>query len=213
MKKPIRIAIADDQEGVRELIVEYLNKHPDLTVVCQASNGQLLLDKLQSIPQTPHICLLDISMPVLNGLDTLKVIRSKWTAIKNVILSMYITDDNVKRAFLAGANAVVSKDEPAATLVNAIRKVFHNGVYESESAFESVIRAAQQKTLQVPNITEQEMTFIKLCCNDISYKEIADEMKLSVRTVHGYRDALCKKLGVKGREGIMMYAFKSGLIV
>ena len=212
--KTIKIAIADDHRLFREGIAGILGNYPALEIIILAANGQELLDKLADANlEKPHVCIIDINMPVLNGYDTVKTVKERYPKILTLALSMYDNEDNILKMLRCGANGYVLKDTEPAQLVNAIHDVCEYGFYHSELITNKLLTSLQNvKEADTTYLSEKELTFLKYACTEMTYKEIALQMEVAERTADGYRDRLFEKLGVKSRTGLVIYALRNGIV-
>jgi two-component system, NarL family, invasion response regulator UvrY len=209
-----KIAMADDHVMIRQALAGLIESFGDYEVTIQASNGRELLDKL-ALGALPELVLLDISMPVLRGIETAKIISSTYPGIKILALSMMDDEQSVIGMVRNGARGYVVKDAEPALLKEAIQHVLEKGFHYSDLVTGRMIYSLQNgsNTTEHPaaKLTERESEFLKLTCTELTYKEIATEMHVSPRTVDGYRDALFEKLGVKSRVGLCLYAVRMGM--
>ena len=209
----IHIALADDHTILRKGVAEILSKFDDMTVTIEAGNGKELMEKLSSAAELPDICIVDINMPEMNGYETAAEIKKHWPDVKILALSMYDTELNIIKMLRNGANGYVLKDSDPEDLRVAITRICKDGFYHSE-----LVTGRMLNILFDPNgkmnteINDRELTFLKLCSTELTYKEIADQMCLSPRTIDGYREALFKKLNITTRTGLAMYAIKAGVV-
>jgi DNA-binding NarL/FixJ family response regulator len=208
---PISVAIADDHYAVREFLADFVRASSEFQIVFQANNGQELIDFLKLNP-TVDICILDICMPVLDGIDTLKQIRRTWPSIKTLVLSMHLTEFNVNRTLKEGANGIFSKDDASTDLIPALKEIYNGGFYAPDHIPRDIIKSAKRRSLVGTNITEREMSFLKFSCTELSYEQIAERMGIGKRTVDGYRESLFRKLNVTCRTGLILFAIKSGIV-
>lgn len=210
--KPITIAIAEDHATLRQALVNFIEGFKDFKVVFEANNGKTLIDYLET-NSLPDICILDLSMPVMDGYDTLKNIRTKWNNQKVLILSTFINEFNIIRLFASGANGVFSKEENIDQLHDALKNIYSNGFYGADYIPKQTLNAIKTNSIRPVNISEQEMSFLKLCCSELSYLEISEKLKVGKRTVDGYRENLFRKLNVNTRAGLIMFAINSGIVL
>lgn len=210
----VRIAMADDHVMIRQALAGLVESFGDYEVIIQASNGRELLDKL-ALGVLPELVLLDISMPVLRGIETAKIISSTYPGIKILALSMMDDEQSVIGMVRNGARGYIVKDAEPAQLKEAINHILEKGFHYSDLVTGRMIHSLQigSNTGEnaAPKLTDREMEFLKLTCTELTYKEIADQMHVCPRTVDGYRDALFEKLGVKSRVGLCLYAVRMGL--
>jgi DNA-binding NarL/FixJ family response regulator len=187
------------------------------TVLFEADNGKDFTAKL-NIKSLPDIVLLDINMPEMDGYETAQWIKSNHPDIKVLALSMYDNETSIIRMLKCGAKGYILKDSEPAELKAAIDAIMNKGFYYSDLVSGKLIHAINKmddesgdlKNL-VP-LNERETDFLKYACTELTYKEIADKMFVSPRTIDGYRDALFEKLHVKTRVGLVMYAIKNGIV-
>ncbi len=214
MKKKIKVALADDHSLFRKGLIEILSDFDDIEVLFEAKNGKLFVEKLSSIhsAERPDVCILDINMPVMNGYDVAKHLTSYYPKLKILALSMYDEDNIVIKMLKSGAHGYVLKDAEAEELVNAIKSVYQSGTYHSDVMTNKVLRKLKQAEDEKTSFTTKELNFLRYCCSEMTYKEIAEQMGVSHRTVDGYRDNLFSKLHLKSRTGLVMYAIKTGMV-
>jgi len=209
----INIALADDHTILRKGVAEILSKFEDMAIVIEAAYGKELISKLQSAAVLPDLCIVDINMPEMNGYDTAAEIKKHWPDIKILALSMYDTELNIIKMLRNGANGYVLKDSDPEDLRVAITRIYKDGFYHSE-----LVTGRMLNILYDPNgkmnieINERELSFLAFCSTELTYKEIADQMCLSPRTIDGYRESLFKKLNITTRTGLAMYAIKAGVV-
>lgn len=207
----ILVAIADDHAILRAGLSGLINSMPGLRVVLDADDGQELLNKLQTADPLPQICILDINMPVLNGYETAAKIRDLYPDINIVALSMYDTELNVIKMLRAGAQGYLLKNATPAELARAISDIVNHGFYHSGLVTSRMLRNLHDRNSGKLELSEIEEQFLALCCSELTYKEIAEKLFKSPRTIDGYRETLFEKLGVTSRTGLVLYALKTGI--
>lgn len=214
--QPINIAIVDDHKLLRQGLQEVLQKNTSFRVVLQADHGKDLIQQLKTLEKLPDLILLDINMPVMNGYETAAWLKEHHPTLKVMALSMYDNESAIIRMLKNGVRGYVLKDAENEELQEAIHRIMTTGYYYSELVLGALSKnlMSTNGVLQHPGnlINEQEMKFLKLACTELTYKEIADRMNLSARTIDGYRESLFEKLTVKSRVGLVMYAIKNGLV-
>jgi DNA-binding NarL/FixJ family response regulator len=209
----IRVALADDHTMFRKGMVELLRSAGKFDIVAEAGNGQELVDKIGQLEEPPQVCLLDVNMPVMDGYKTLALLRMKYRDMKFLTLSMYDHEFAIIKMLRQGANGYLLKEDDPEVLKSAIEYVVEHDFYHSELTSQHLNKAEEEAATHKQIIlTPNEKTFLELCCTEMIYKEIANHMGLSVRTVEGYRDDLFDKLGVNTRTGLVIYALKHGLV-
>jgi DNA-binding NarL/FixJ family response regulator len=208
------IVIVDDHTLIADALAAIINNFNKFNVIYQVSNGLLLQQKLEEKKNKPDIILLDISMPIMNGFETMEWLQQHHPDIKVLVLSMQNDDESVLKMIRLGANGYLLKNATPIELEKALNAITDIGYYYQDWAANTIFQNLQLSNKQAPEvkITDRELEFLKHCCTDLSYKEIAVLMFCSPRTVEGYRDALFEKLDIKSRIGLAMYAVKSGLV-
>lgn len=205
------IALVDDHVLLRAGLAGML-KESGYTVLFEADNGKDFIDKLKNGSE-PGIVLLDINMPVMDGYTTAAWIRTHHPEIKVLALSMYDDEDAIIKMLKNGARGYILKDSHPSELKAAIESLASKGFYYSEMVTGRLMRTImdEEKTTE-DSLTEREIEFLKLSATEMTYKEIAEQMHLSPRTIDGYRDALFEKLNIKSRVGLVLYAIKNGIV-
>lgn len=209
-----KVVLVDDHVLLRNALASLIISFGDYIVLFEANNGKDFIDKLDT-KNLPEIVLMDINMPEMDGYETTLRLKDKYPEIKILALSMYDNENAVIRMFKAGAKGYILKDCDPAELKNALYSLSAKGFYYSEMVTGAFIRTINEENSQVKNIThlkDHEITFLKWVCTELTYKEIADKMFLSPRTIDGYRDDLFQKLNIKTRVGLVMYAIKNGIV-
>ena len=206
----IKIALADDHAILRKGVAEILSKFEGFSVIMEAGNGRELIFKMKAANTLPDVCIVDINMPEMNGYDTATELKKNWPDIKILALSMYDTELNIIKMLRHGANGYVLKDSDPEDLRVAIQRVIKDGYYHSELVTGRMLGILRDPGNKMENeLNERELTFLSFCCTELTYKEIADQMFLSPRTIDGYRENLFKKLNITTRTGLAMYAIKA----
>ena len=209
-KKSIKVALADDHTIVRKGIKEIINSFSEFEVVMDANSGKVLIEFLESATSLPHICVLDINMPEMDGYETATIIRNRWPDIKILALSMYDYEYNIVKMLKSGANGYVLKDTSTIELHRALMSMHENSYYHSEIVSGSVINMIRNG--QNDNtLNDKEIELLSHICSDLTYKEIGSLMHVSGRTVEGYRDSLFQKLHLRTRTGLALFALKTGI--
>jgi two-component system, NarL family, invasion response regulator UvrY len=210
-KHLIRLALAEDHKLVRDGICSILKASGHFDIVIEAANGVELIDALKKVKVLPEICVLDINMPDMDGYETIEAVRSLWPAMKFLTLTMYRNEYAVVRMLRLGTNGYLLKSSSHTELINALIAIHHSGKYDSELALKYKRQIVNSLEIQFPTVTDRELKFLSYCCSDMRYKEIADKMHVSARTVEGYRNDLFNKLNIKTRTGLAMYAMNAGI--
>jgi DNA-binding NarL/FixJ family response regulator len=210
--EPIQVALCDDHRLFRSGIASLINNFEGYEVMLEAANGKDFTQKI-SKKFKPHIVLMDINMPEMDGVATTQWISQNHPDIHVIILSMFEDAATVVSLVKMGIKGYLLKDAEPEDFKEALSTVSGGEVYYPPFIAKHLI-----SNLQVPavvkgvKLSEREIDFLKLVGTELTYKQIADQMALSVRTVDSYRDQLFEKLKVKSRVGLVMYAIKNKLI-
>jgi len=215
-KTKFSVALVDDHILIRSGLANLIREFGDFDVIFEANNGRHFLDAIARSGQ-PDIVLLDINMPEMDGYETAAWIKDHYPDIKILALSMDDKDKAIIRMLRHGARGYILKDVEPAELRTALMEVLNKGHYYSEMVTSKLIYninheadpALYDKTN--PKLSEREIQFLKYACTEMTYKEIADTMFLSPRTIDGYRDSLFTRLAVRTRVGLAIYAIRNGL--
>jgi len=206
-KNQIHIAIVDDHTLFRNGVASLMGEFEELKVIFEAENGEQMQQMLANHPK-PHVILMDINMPVMNGYDATRWLKDKYPQIKVLALSMFEDDKAVIRMIKSGASGYVLKESRPRDLLEAIKTIAEKGVYINDLVSGKLIRSVTTAD-DAPVLTLKELEFLKLCCSELTYKEIADQMYVSPRTVDNYRESLFQKLNIKSRTGLVLYAIQN----
>jgi two-component system, NarL family, invasion response regulator UvrY len=211
------IVLVDDHSLLRMGLATLVESQGN-TVLFEAGNGKEFQQKLDST-NLPHIVLMDINMPEMDGFETTQWLKQNHPNVKVLALSMYDNETSIIRMLKCGARGYILKDSEPAELKEAIAALMDKGFYYSDLVSGKLMHAINNmddddddglKNL-VP-LNDRETDFLKYACTEMTYKEIADKMFVSPRTIDGYRDALFEKLKLKTRVGLVMYAIKNAIV-
>lgn len=216
MKNKIRVAVVDDQLLFRKGIISLLGEFDELTVSFEAESGNELMDKLKT--HVIDVVLLDLEMPIMNGLEATKLMKEKYPQIKIIILTMHNDEEFVVELLQKGASGFLLKNQDIEIVVDAIYSVIETGFYYnstiSEKLAHGLVNGHQVSSiLGQSKFTDNELKVIELVCKQNTNKQIAEILNLSVRTVDGYMERIFTKTGMKNRTGLVMYAVRNKLIV
>jgi two-component system invasion response regulator UvrY len=217
MKEKIKVALADDHILLRNGLAGLVKSFDDYTVLFKADNGQHLTEQIAD-KGVPDLVLLDINMPLKDGFETARWLRDNHPEVRVMALSMLDNEQSIIRMLRQGAKGYILKDTHPREFKTALDTVMQKGFYYSEMVTGKLINAvnnldtAADEVTTLVKLTEKEIEFLKLACTEMTYKEIADKMNLSPRTIDGYRDALFEKLKVRTRVGLVMYAIKNDIV-
>jgi two-component system invasion response regulator UvrY len=213
MSNKIKLALADDHNLFRAGVEELIEDFDNMEVLFSVDNGLDMVRRLEAAKVLPDVCLLDINMPEMNGFEVAKKIKQTWPSIKMLAVSVYNSEFNIIGMLRAGAGGYILKDTKPAVLRTAIESLYKNGFYHSELVTGKILHQIINKPneIAVTDLNSNELQFLKHCCSEMTYKEIAEAMEISHRTIDGYRDQLFHKLNIKSRTGLVMYALRTGI--
>jgi DNA-binding NarL/FixJ family response regulator len=209
----IRLLIADDHEMFREGIKRICEDNPDIEVAGEASNGNEVLDKVAQ--EEYDLLLLDIAMPGMSGLDTLKQLKSLKPKLRVLVLSMYPEDEYAIRAIKAGAAGYLTKSKASRELMEAIRKVSSGGNYINSSVAEKLlfdIKPEESRPLH-ETLSDREYQIFSMIVKGGKVGEIADKLCLSVKTVSTYKVRILNKMEMKSTAELVKYSIENDLIL
>lgn len=206
----IQITLVDDHRLFRSGLASLINSLPGYNILFEASNGVDLGRKLTP-KNKPDVILLDINMPLMDGIETAKWLRVNYPDVKVIVLSMFEDAEKVLAMLRLGIKGYLLKDAEPGDFEQALQKVSANEVYFPQFVTRHLVSNYNNEPEKV-KLNSREIEFLKLASTEMTYKEIADRMCISARTVDGYRDQLFEKLNIKSRVGLVLYAVKNKLI-
>ncbi|MTI22301.1 response regulator transcription factor [Fulvivirga sp. RKSG066] len=210
MKKKYTVAIVDDHLLFAQALENLINTFDQFQVLYHTKNGQEFLEKLKN-SSGPDIALVDINMPVMNGIETTEKVSSDFPQTKVLALSMDDDEQTIIKMLRAGAKGYLLKDIHPKTFKNALEDVVHRGFHYSDRITNTVLTSLHRPDESEVALKAREVEFLKLACTEKTYKEIASDMCLSPKTIDGYRESLFEKLHVKSRIGLVIYAIRHQL--
>lgn len=216
MKKIIKIGLVDDHVLLRNALASLIDKSGDCQVILQTSNGKELIREIEK-EIIPEVLLLDMNMPEMDGYDTAVWLKENRPNIKVLMLTMYDSEISMIRLLQIGIKGFLKKDIHPSEMINAIHSVMENDFYyspQTSSKLASLFRETSNRNilLQKVMLDNIEITFLKLACTELTYKEIAIHMELNPRSIDTIRDNLFTRLDVKSRVGLAMYAIRHGIV-
>jgi DNA-binding NarL/FixJ family response regulator len=199
------VLVVDDHALLRTGVANIINQESDLHVIAEASNGLEAVEAF--VRHRPDVTLLDLRMPVMEGVEAVRQIRERDPLAKVIVLTTYDTDDDISRALKAGAKAYVLKDISADALIECIHEVLAGKTYLAPSAAAKLAEGVTRVQL-----TPRELVTLRLMADGKSNKEIASELDISERTVKTHLGHLFEKLGVTSRTEAVKIAMRRGLV-
>lgn len=213
----IKVALAEDQSFFRQGLVNLIGGFDNIKVLFAAENGQELLDKMKN--QRPDLVLLDYRMPILNGLETAKLIREQYDGVRVLILSMYDDQEFVETAMENGAHGYLSKDDEPEEIQKAIYSTMETGYYLNDRTSKMLIGKLINKGTMKPffngpevEFSKMELEILELICQELTTQEIADKLCKSKRTIESSRTLMMQKINARNVVGLVMYAVKNKLV-
>lgn len=210
----IRILITDDHQLFREGIANLLAASPQIEIVGQAENGQEAIEKARKLK--PDIVMMDLSLPVINGVDATRILHKELPETKVLVLSMHADKNYIKEALEAGAFGYLFKDCTYDQLIEAINTVYQGKKYLSDKITEVLIQDYLNKEEAAPDndqaLSERESEILKRIAEGKPTREIADLLFISVKTVGTHKQHILEKLNLKSTAGLIKYAIKKGIV-
>lgn len=213
----IKILVADDHHLLLDGIVSLLLTEKDFTVAATATDGFQVIGLLEK--QEFDVCLLDISMPGMGGIETAKIIKEKYPSLKIIILTTYSDKEIISEMLQVGVSGYILKNTTKNELLNAIRKVMNNGLYFSEEVYDTIAKnyireldAAKQNKKEVIVLTTREIEILQLIAREYTNEKIAAQLNISYRTVETHRKNIMHKIKAHNLAGMLKYAYGNNLI-
>ncbi|MGB6084622.1 response regulator [Moheibacter sp.] len=205
-----KIAIVDDHTLLSQAIGNLIESFDDFETDGIFHNGQELINALKNKTIQPQIVLMDVNMPVLNGIETTKILTKEFPDLLVLALSVDEDENTIIQMLKSGAKGYLSKDIQKDMLHLALTNILQNGFFHTQNVTDALLGSLKKKN-ELDDLKEREIEFIQLACTDLTYKEIADKMFLSPKTIDNYRDAVFSKLNIKNRVGLVLFAIKTGI--
>jgi DNA-binding NarL/FixJ family response regulator len=212
----IKIIIADDYKIFRDGLKVSLSQDEDFEIIAEADNGEDLIASIEK--SKPDVIIMDLKMPIMDGMEATQIIRKKYSDIKILVVSMYDDDKFIIHLMEIGANGYLLKNADPAEILKAIHSVFENGYYFNDIVNKALLKKLVLKGNIKPSfnqnveLTERELEVLKLVCEEKTATEIGKEIFLSPRSVEGIRQRLIEKIGVRNTAGLVMFAVKNSIV-
>ena len=212
--KKIQVGIVDDHSLLRKALAKLIGSFENYEILFEGDSGKVIKDKVtQHI--VPDIVLLDVNMPEMDGYETVRWLHKNYPQVKVLALSMFSDENTIIRMLRLGAKGYILKNIEPEELKLALDSIMKKDFYLSEYISGKII-SGLHKDLGNPEdpivLTDKEKEFLRLLCTELAYKDIADKMFISPRTVDNYRNTLFEKLKVRTRVGLVIFAIKNGLV-
>ena len=221
MEEKIKIVIADDELLFQKGISFILGREKNMEIIKEVSNGQELMDYLNSIDDLPDVVLMDLKMPHLNGVEATKLMSSKFPTIKIIALTSYNTDSFIANMIHVGAVSYLVKNATPKEMIDTINEVYDKGFYYNDVVLkvinDGLISPNQKAKLNKSYfsddyLTNREREILQLICMQHSTAEIAEKLFISPRTVEGHRNSLLLKTESRNVAGLVVFALQNKII-
>jgi DNA-binding NarL/FixJ family response regulator len=216
----IKVAIADDHKIFRKGVILSLRPYTNIRFVLEADHGQQLLDGLQDIStdDKPDVILMDLRMPMKDGIETTKQVAKQFPQIHIIALTMFEDERFVSHMMEIGANGYLLKSADPAEIKRAIMEVMSKGYYLNNFVNRILLKKSHSKTKAIPTLNneitlnDRERDVIKYICMEFTAQEIAQKLEVSPRTVEAIKDRLMERFGAKNTAGLVFFAVKNNLV-
>jgi len=212
--KQIKIILADDHEIFRDGFKSMLRKQPSIEMIGEAANGDELVKLTRQL--LPDVVVTDIKMPKMDGLEAAKIIAREFPRIGIIALSMIDEETLIIDMLEAGAKGYLLKNAHKTEIIEAIKAVKDHHVYYCDGTSAKLTKMIAKsdkipfnRKAPKPELSQKEIDVIQLVCEEMTNKEIADRLNLSIRTIEGYRDRILEKIGAKNSAGIVVFAIRN----
>jgi len=212
----IKVAIADDHKIFRKGVILSLRHYSNIKFVLEADNGEELLNQLDEAK--PDVILMDLRMPVKDGIEATKFISKHYPNIAVIVLTMHEDDRFVTHLMENGANGYLLKSTDPAEIKKAITDVVTKGYYLNNFVNRILLKRAHNKTKSIPSlnndfpVTDKEKDVLRYICMEFTSQEIGQKMEISPRTVESIKERLMERFGVKNTAGLVFFAVKNNLV-
>ncbi len=214
----IRIAIVDDQLLFRQSIAVLIEHQPEFLLAMEAADGIDCLLQLQNMTTLPHIALVDMEMPGMDGMELNDELQKKYPSIKVIVLSVHNKERLVARMIQAGACGYLFKNCDKKELIAAIQSVYTSGFYITPAVLKAIQSGGTKRISGFKNfssiqidLSKREIEILRLICSELNAAEIAARLFISARTVDGHRNNLLQKTGCHNTAGLVLFAVKNNI--
>jgi len=217
MSKTIKIILADDEELFRKGILFLLEREKNIEVIFEAANGLELIEYLKQNDNYPDIIMMDLKMPLLNGVEATRIIHKEFPVVKIIALTSYNTKSFIANMIDVGASSYLVKSASPKSMIATINQVFKKGFYYDELVLqviqENILSKSGKSKFNEDYLTNREREVLELICQQYSTNEISEKLFISSRTVEGHRNNLLLKTESKNIAGLVVYAIQNKIIV
>ena len=215
-EKKILIAIADDYKVFREGLKKCIANDNSLEVIIEAGNGKELITAFEK--RVPDVVIMDLKMPVMDGMEATRIIRKKFPDVKVLVVTMYGEEKFITHLMEIGANGYLLKNSEPDEIRRSIYAVYENGYYFNDVVNKTLLKKIIIKNNITPSfnqnveLSQPELDILKLICEGKTAEEIAKEKSLNHRSFETIQQQLIEKIGVRNTAGLVMYAIKNGIV-
>lgn len=218
MMSTIKLLLADDEELFRKGISFLLQRQNNIEIIFEANNGNEVLDFLKSSNTHPDIILMDLKMPLLNGVETTKLIFKDYPTIKIIALTSYNTKSFIANMIDIGAASYIVKSASPDDMITTIHQVFDKGFYYNEEVLQIIQQDLRNNTrknsfFEEVKLTKREREILELICYQNNNQQIAEKLFISSRTVEGHRNSLLLKTGSINSAGLVVFAIQNKIVL
>jgi len=212
MNKKMKVIIVEDHEIFREGLKRVISEMDDVELAGEAENGAVFLEMLKKI--SPDVVLMDIQMPVMDGLEATEKALRLDPSLKILVISMFGEEEYVYSMVEKGVSGFILKTSGILDLERAIKKIAIGQQYYSEEIMGLLVKKVRSVDyVEKVSFTDREMEVLRMLCRGLSNNDIADKLFMSVRTVEGYRNKLLQKTGSSNVINLVIYALKNKLVI
>ncbi|MEL6867712.1 MAG: response regulator transcription factor [Bacteroidota bacterium] len=212
----IRMAIVDDEALFRKGMRLLLDEYEDIEILFTAEHGQDLLDQLEKREDQPDLVLMDLQMPVMNGVDCTKALQKQFPDLRIVILTTHYSKSFIINMIELGAASYLPKDSDPEDVILTLREVMNKGFYYNDHVMavirQNMVNKIKRKSLRSVNLTNREQEVLQLICQQFTTSEIAQKLFISPRTVDGHRNSLLEKTNAKNTAGLVVFALENKIV-
>lgn len=214
----IKLLLADDEELFRKGISFLLQRQENIQILYEADNGNEVVEYLKSSSIHPDIILMDLKMPLLNGVEATKLINKEFPSIKIIALTSYNTKSFIANMIDIGAASYIVKNSSPEEMITTINQVIEKGFYYNEEVLnviqENLINNNRKNIFfEEVILTKREREILELICNQKSTQQIADKLFISPRTVEGHRNNLLLKTDSQNSAGLVVFAIQNKIVI
>ncbi len=208
----MKLAIVEDHNVVRKGLIEIISNFGGFDFIIEARCGKDFIDKCKDVKSLPDVCIIDINLPEMDGFELVQYIKTNFSKMKILILTTYNEEYFLIRMIKLGVNGYLLKDCHPEELKSALIAIGTNSYFYNNIFSKRLQKLVETNFIKLPNITENEKEFLKICGKDLTYSQMAQKLNRTQRSIEGYRDSLFNKFEVNNRASLVLLAVKLGII-